>query len=56
MTRRYDQEDCIRFARGFGAGASADWAEADRPYLEPGEELQALPMSAVALADGEFWQ
>ncbi|MCY1262304.1 hypothetical protein D9M69_138390 [compost metagenome] len=56
VTRRYGQEDCIRFARGFGAGASTDWAEADRSYLEPGKGLQALPMSAVALADGEFWQ
>ncbi|MBA1263171.1 MaoC/PaaZ C-terminal domain-containing protein [Stutzerimonas stutzeri] len=56
VTRRYGQEDCIRFARGFGAGASKEWATADRPYLEPGPELQVLPMSAVALADGEFWQ
>jgi len=56
VTRRYDQEDCIRFARGFGAGASGTWADTDRPFLEPGRALAALPMAAVALADGEFWQ
>lgn len=56
LTRHYGADECIAYARGFGAGASADWAETDSPYLDAGAGLVALPMSAVALADGEFWQ
>ncbi|MBA1204296.1 3-alpha,7-alpha,12-alpha-trihydroxy-5-beta-cholest-24-enoyl-CoA hydratase [Pseudomonas capeferrum] len=56
VVRRYSQEDCILIARGFGAGGSPDWAEPDRSFLEPGDALQVLPATAVALADGEFWQ
>lgn len=57
VTRRhYGPADCIHYARGFGAGAAADWAETDQPYIEEGKNLKALPMIAVALTDGEFWQ
>jgi len=56
VTRHYDAADCIAYARGFGAGASSDWAETDTPYLEANANTVALPMCAVALADGEFWQ
>lgn len=55
FTRRYGPADCIRFAQGFGAGVDPAWAEADHPFLQEGPDLQALPMAAVALADGEFW-
>jgi len=56
FTREYSQADCIRFAQGFGAGASQDWADTDRPFLQEGPALQVLPMAAVALADGkDFW-
>jgi acyl dehydratase len=55
VTRHYDADDAIRFARGFGAGTGGDMAQADRPYLRPGAGF-ALPMIAVPLCDGEFWQ
>ncbi len=56
MVREYGPEDCIQIARGFSAGTSANCAEADQPYLTEGTGLAALPMMAVALADGPFWQ
>ncbi|MES3021782.1 MAG: MaoC/PaaZ C-terminal domain-containing protein [Pseudomonadota bacterium] len=55
VTRRYDSAEAIRFARGFGAGTGGQMAQADRKYLRPGT-AEALPMIAVPLCDGEFWQ
>ena len=55
VTRHYDAADAIRFARGFGAGTGGQLAQADLPYLRP-DATQALPMIAVPLCDGEFWQ
>jgi acyl dehydratase len=55
VTRHYDQNDAIRFARGFGAGTGRQMAHADSPYLRGGAGLP-LPMIAVPLCDGEFWQ
>ena len=51
----YDRHDCVRFAEGFGAGQSADLQDSDRPFLDQGRP-SVLPMIAVPLADGEFWQ
>lgn len=55
-TRTYDRADSIRIAQGFGAGVDPDWSSIDRRYIEDTPALTSLPMSAVALADGEFWQ
>ena len=54
-TRSYTREDLVRYARGFGAGLPGPLQEADARYIDPGA-ADALPMAAVALADGEFWQ
>jgi hypothetical protein len=51
--RHYEGADAVRFARGFGAGLPGALEAADRSFLDGS---QALPMIAVALADGEFWQ
>lgn len=56
ITRTYGKADSIRFARGFGAGIDPLWTSTDSHFIEDNTALQALPMSAVALADGEFWQ
>jgi hypothetical protein len=53
IVRSYTGNDSARFARGFGAGLAGALGAADVPYLA-GDS--ALPMAAVALADGEFWQ
>jgi hypothetical protein len=55
-TRTYGKGDSIRFAKGFGAGVDPDWHAIDSPFIEDSPTLASLPMSAVALADGEFWQ
>lgn len=54
-TRTYTREDLVCYARGFGAGLPGPLQEADARYISPGE-VDALPMAAVTLADGEFWQ
>ncbi|MES2320746.1 MAG: 3-alpha,7-alpha,12-alpha-trihydroxy-5-beta-cholest-24-enoyl-CoA hydratase [Pseudomonadota bacterium] len=55
VTRDYCVNEAIAFARGFGAGTGGQMAQADRPYLRPGTPL-AMPMIAVPLCDGDFWQ
>ncbi|WP_296259623.1 MULTISPECIES: MaoC/PaaZ C-terminal domain-containing protein [unclassified Pseudomonas] len=56
FTRHYDEQNLIEFAQGFGAGIDENWIEADNCYLKPGPLFQALPMAAVALTDGPFWE
>lgn len=53
--RSYDHRDSRRYAEGFGAGVAGALQQADQCYLA-GPNQQALPMMAVPLADGEFWQ
>jgi hypothetical protein len=53
LTRRYTRNESIRFARGFGAGTGEAMRQDDAAFLDG---TAALPMNAVALADGEFWQ
>ncbi len=55
VERHYEGGDSVAFARGFGAGTGGHMAQADRPYLRPAAPL-AMPMIAVPLCDGEFWQ
>jgi hypothetical protein len=55
VTREYGADEVARFARGFGAGASAALARLDAPFLLA-DSPQALPFIAVPLTDGEFWQ
>ncbi|MES2898949.1 MAG: MaoC/PaaZ C-terminal domain-containing protein [Pseudomonadota bacterium] len=55
VSRDYGVADSIAFARGFGAGTGGQMAKSDRPYLRPVAPL-AMPMIAVPLCDGEFWQ
>jgi len=55
VTRRYTRAEMIRFARGFGAGLPGALQQDDACFLDPNGAV-AMPMSAVALADGEFWQ
>lgn len=54
-SRCYTAQDCIRYARGFGAGLGGTLAGDDSKYLRQ-PEPEVLPMIAVPLADGEFWQ
>lgn len=49
----YDAGLAAKIARGFGAGVTPLAAADDAPYLA-GHAM--LPMAAIALADGEFWQ
>jgi len=56
FTRHYLPTDTIHYAKGFGAGQDSRRTQDDAAYLADGPTLQALPMMAVALADGEFWQ
>lgn len=55
-TRIYGRADSIRFAEGFGAGVDPTWHLIDSRFIEDSPALTCLPMSAVALADGAFWQ
>lgn len=55
VTRAYAATDAIRFARGFGAGLPGPLQAGDTAFLDPGT-ASALPVIAVPLADGEFWQ
>lgn len=50
---KYDAGLAAKIARGFGAGLTPQLAADDAPYLA-GQTM--LPMAAIALADGEFWQ
>jgi acyl dehydratase len=54
-TRAYTREESVRYARGFGAGLPGALQADDERFVNPANS-QALPMIAVALADGEFWQ
>jgi hypothetical protein len=54
-SRSYTRTDCIRYARGFGAGLPGVLEADDRRFIDPNHAV-ALPMMAVALADGELWQ
>ncbi|MEM5388811.1 MaoC/PaaZ C-terminal domain-containing protein [Paraburkholderia phymatum] len=53
--RQYTCEELMRFAMGFGAGLPGPLQAEDMRYIGEGC-TEALPMVAVALADGEFWQ
>lgn len=55
VRKRYTREEMARIASGFGAGLPGPLQEEDARFIQI-EQLQALPMAAVALADGEFWQ
>ncbi|PAU86120.1 hypothetical protein CK507_16800 [Pseudomonas sp. WN033] len=55
FTRHYSRAESIHYARGFGAGMDTEQAGDDEPWLDP-DNPKALPMMAVALADGDFWQ
>jgi len=55
VRKRYTREDSIRFARGYGAGLPGPLQRDDECFISA-EDLHVLPMMAVALADGEFWQ
>lgn len=55
VSKHYTAADTIRYARGFGAGTGGQMAAFDRLYLRPSAPL-VLPMIAVPLCDGEFWQ
>jgi hypothetical protein len=55
-TRTYGRADSIRFAKGFGAGVAPSWQHIDSRFIDDNPALTGLPMSAVALADGDFWQ
>ena len=54
-TRSYTRADTVHYARGFGAGLPGALQPEDSRFLDA-VNTQALPMIAVVLADGEFWQ
>jgi hypothetical protein len=51
---RYDIADCIRYAKGFGAGLPGVMSESDSRFLSASQTL-ALPFIAVPLVD-DFWE
>lgn len=53
--RHWTAEQSLRWARDFGAGLGGAMAPHDARYLDAQQAL-ALPMIAVPLCDGEFWQ
>lgn len=53
--RRWDAAQAVRWARDFGAGLPGELAAPDGRFLDAAQAL-ALPMIAVPLCDGEFWQ
>jgi|SRR5690554_4437269 len=53
--KRYRAKDVVRIAEGFGAGLPGPLQKGDSPFLDLHRPI-VLPMSAVALGDGEFWQ
>lgn len=58
-SRRWDAAEATRWAADFGAGLGGELASADARFLDPAQALAhafALPMIAVPLCDGEFWQ
>jgi hypothetical protein len=54
MLRSYVREDLVCSAVGFGAGLPGPLRAGDERFL--GAHAEPLPMAAVALADGDFWQ
>lgn len=57
--RHYSAADAARYAEGFGAGLPGALQASDQRFLESSGDADAqlaLPMIAVPLADGEFWQ
>jgi hypothetical protein len=53
--RRWQGADAVAWARDFGAGLAGDLAQADARFLDAAQPW-ALPMIAVPLCDGDFWQ
>jgi hypothetical protein len=53
--RQWDAAQAIRWARDFGAGLQGELAAHDARFLDA-TQTHALPMIAVPLCDGEFWQ
>jgi hypothetical protein len=53
--RAWDAAQAIRWARDFGAGLPGDLLSHDTLFLDA-TRAHALPMIAVPLCDGEFWQ
>ncbi len=53
VRRAYDARDVERITRGYGAGLGPALEAFDRDCLAG---AKVLPMLALALADGEFWQ
>lgn len=53
--RAWTAAQAVRWARDFGAGLGGEMAAHDARFLDP-REGDALPMIAVPLCDGEFWQ
>jgi hypothetical protein len=55
QARAWSAAQACRWARDFGAGMGGAMASHDTRFLDPAQAL-ALPMIAVPLCDGEFWQ
>jgi hypothetical protein len=53
--RQWSAAQAVRWARDFGAGLPGELAAHDARFLDAQQAL-ALPMIAVPLCDGEFWQ
>jgi hypothetical protein len=53
--RQWDAAQAIRWARDFGTALPGELAAHDARFLDP-TQAHALPMIAVPLCDGEFWQ
>lgn len=53
--RAWTAAQAVRWARDFGAGLGGEMAAPDARFLDAAQ-AHALPMIAVPLCDGEFWQ
>lgn len=56
IVKTYASEDTTAWARDFGAGLGGTLGLADQRFLDPSTCALPLPMIAVPLCDGHFWE
>lgn len=56
LLKTYTSADTAAWARDFGAGLGGTLVHADRRFLDLSAEALPLPMIAVPLCDGRFWE
>jgi hypothetical protein len=56
LVKTYGPADAAAWVRDFGAGLGGALAQADQRFLHPPAGVLPLPMIAVPLCDGRFWE